>query len=171
MAYAQRWLQRLLTQYDAGVARFPPQMGLPARQWRELLARCEVSLSCHDAHPDPRLALLGELQSHRKQEKDQLADWLGEHMAADAAPMHRIIACASLGFNHLWQDLGLDSRAELRELMTDCFPSLVEMNAKNMRWKKFFYRQRCLHSEGELICRSPSCDDCCEWSYCFAPEV
>ncbi|WP_307833665.1 nitrogen fixation protein NifQ [Candidatus Symbiopectobacterium sp. 'North America'] len=117
------------------------------------------------------MILLTELQSHRKAECDQLANWLCEHLVEDVAPMHRIIASASLGFNHLWQDLGLDSRVELRELMTDCFPSLVALNVNNMRWKKFFYRQRCLHSEGELVCRSPSCDDCCEWAHCFAPEV
>lgn len=171
MADAQRWLRRLLTQHEAGIASFPPRMGLPARQWRELLMRCDWPSSCRDGESDRRQALLGELQLHRKREREQLADWLAQHMVADVAPMHRIIACASLGFNHLWQDLGLDSRAELRELMTDCFPSLVTLNVQNMRWKKFFYRQRCLHSEGELVCRSPSCDDCCEWSYCFAPEV
>ncbi|WP_251267648.1 nitrogen fixation protein NifQ, partial [Enterobacter hormaechei] len=41
------------------------------------------------------------------------------------------------------------------------------MNQHNMRWKKFFYRQRCLLQQGEVICRSPSCDECRERSACF----
>ncbi|HIH6656986.1 TPA: nitrogen fixation protein NifQ, partial [Klebsiella michiganensis] len=88
-------------------------------------------------------------------------------MQQEAGPMAQIIAEVSLAFNHLWQDLGLASRAELRLLMIDCFPQLVAMNEHNMRWKKFFYRQRCLLQQGEVICRSPSCDECRERSACF----
>jgi nitrogen fixation protein NifQ len=57
--------------------------------------------------------------------------------------MAQIVAEVALAFNHLWEDLGLDSRAELRRLMSDCFPQLVVQNEHHMRWKKFFYRQRC----------------------------
>ncbi|AIA71762.1 nitrogen fixation protein NifQ [Pectobacterium atrosepticum] len=171
MLHAQCWLRRLWAQYERGSGCFAQHMGLSLSEWQRLLERMDAVPSVNCPEREQRYALLNELQSPRTEEREQLADWLYEHMSRDAAPMHRIIASASLGFNHLWQDLGLDSRNELRELMTDCFPSLVEMNATNMRWKKFFYRQRCLHSEGELICRSPSCDDCCEWAHCFAPEV
>lgn len=171
MTQADYWLRRLLTLYESGAASFPYHMGLSTAAWRALLAQMRWSAASLTPAHQQRLILLTELQSDRKAEYDQLANWLREHLVEDAAPLHRIIASASLGFNHLWQDLGLDSRAELRELMTDCFPSLVALNVNNMRWKKFFYRQRCLHSEGELVCRSPSCDDCCEWAHCFAPEV
>jgi hypothetical protein len=34
--------------------------------------------------------------------------------------------------------------------MSDCFPQLVVQNVHHMRWKKFFYRQRCLQSQGRL---------------------
>ena len=81
-----------------------------------------------------------------------------------------IIAVASMGFNHLWQDLGLDSRQSLRELMQCCFPELVAMNSQNMRWKKFFYRQQCALG-GNYVCRAPSCDECVERASCFAPET
>ncbi|MCU1797195.1 nitrogen fixation protein NifQ [Pectobacterium polaris] len=171
MAQAQRWLRRLLDRYETGAACFAHHMGLSLPEWQRLLDGLAMVPPVRSPEREQRYTLLSELQSHRAEEREQLADWLFEHMSGDAAPMHRIIASTSLGFNHLWQDLGLDSRDELRELMTDCFPALVAMNANNMRWKKFFYRQRCLHSEGELICRSPSCDDCCEWAHCFAPEV
>lgn len=171
MTQAHYWLRRLLAQYESGAASFPFHMGLSSAAWRALLVQMGWSAASLTPAHQQRLILLTELQSHRKAECDQLAAWLFEHLVDDAAPMHRMIASASLGFNHLWQDLGLDSRAELRELMTDCFPSLVALNVNNMRWKKFFYRQRCLHSDGELVCRSPSCDACCEWAHCFAPEV
>jgi len=79
------------------------------------------------------------------------------------------IALACLGDRHLWEDLGLSSRAALGELMRRHFPSLVELNVRGMRWKKFLYRQLCLQEE-VLICRSPSCAVCEEESVCFGPE-
>ncbi|AUG99303.1 nitrogen fixation protein NifQ [Pectobacteriaceae bacterium CE70] len=167
----EKWLRRLLSLHDAGTACFPSQMGLNSEAWRGLLWRLAWRVPAPDPQRDQRQALMTELQHARLEESAQLAAWLGLHMAEDASPMHQLIACASMGFNHLWQDLGLDSRAELRELMIDCFPTLVVMNHQNMRWKKFFYRQRCLQMDGDLVCRSPSCDDCCEWALCFAPET
>jgi nitrogen fixation protein NifQ len=161
------WLRRLLHLYAHGEGCYPLAMGLSDSLWRML--ETEVGKPEHTAPSDiiMRRTLMTELIATRKAEREQLADWLECHMSPEAAPMHHIIASVSLAFNHLWQDLGLSSRDELRELMTDCFPQLVDMNNKNMRWKKFFYRQRCLHSEGELICRSPSCDACCERQVCF----
>jgi nitrogen fixation protein NifQ len=156
------WLDRLVQLYAQGEGCYPLQMGLSDDHW--------LALSAHNTAPSDvvlRRTLMSELIASRKEERTQLADWLACHMLPGAEPMHQIIASVSLAFNHLWQDLGLSSREELRELMTDCFPQLVEMNSENMRWKKFFYRQRCLQTEGELICRSPSCDACCERQLCF----
>lgn len=161
------WLRRLVHLYAHGEGCFPLQMGLADTPWLTLNA--QMDKPAHTAPSDVVLQrkLMSELIAIREDERTQLADWLECHMSPDAVPMHQIIASASLAFNHLWQDLGLSSREELRELMTDCFPQLVEMNSNNMRWKKFFYRQRCLHSQGELICRSPSCDACSERQACF----
>jgi nitrogen fixation protein NifQ len=106
----------------------------------------------------------------REQECQELEQWLTGYQQPDAAPMARIIAVASMGFNHLWQDLGLASRQSLRELMQCCFPELVAMNSQNMRWKKFFYRQQCALG-GNYVCRAPSCDECVERASCFAPET
>ncbi|MEC5341499.1 nitrogen fixation protein NifQ [Brenneria populi] len=164
------WLRHLVDNHLRGLARFPARMNLDDADWRALLLR----IGMNDAARPPRLrqqdALLSTLLAPRRQECRQLADWLAQYMAPQAAPMHRLIAGASMGFNHLWQDLGLASRAELRELMTVCFAPLVGMNDNNMRWKKFFYRQVCLAQEGELMCRSPSCESCSEIGFCFAPE-
>ncbi|MEQ9859915.1 nitrogen fixation protein NifQ [Pectobacterium cacticida] len=167
---AQGWLRRLVSLHLAGRSHFPPQMGLDDAAWQALLQ--------YTGHTAPMLStwqleqqkLLGLLQQTRTREREQLARWLSQSQVPEAAPMHALIATASMGFDHLWQDLGLDSRAELRDLMADCFPELVRLNHQNMRWKKFFYRQQCIGSLGEIVCRSPSCNECCEWNTCFAPE-
>ncbi|RLM22868.1 nitrogen fixation protein NifQ [Brenneria alni] len=161
----------LVDNHLRGLARFPTQMNLDNAAWQRLLLRVGLSDMARPPHLRQQDELLSKLLMPRRQECEQLARWLLQYMAEDAAPMHGLIASASMGFNHLWQDLGLASRAELRELMTTCFEPLIGMNVKNMRWKKFFYRQICLAQEGELICRSPSCESCSEIDFCFSPEV
>jgi len=81
-----------------------------------------------------------------------------------------MVALACLGDNHLWQDLQLDSRAELSALMRHWFPALVAKNHADMKWKKFLYRQLCEREE-ILICKSPSCAVCTDLPVCFGPET
>ncbi|WP_159869127.1 MULTISPECIES: nitrogen fixation protein NifQ [unclassified Raoultella] len=161
------WLNRLWLLYHVGKGSFPLRMGLSQSDWLALgqrLAQVETPL---DGEALTRRRLMAELNATREEERRQLVTWLAGWMQQDAGPMAQIVAEVSLAYNHLWQDLGLESRAELRLLMSDCFPQLVVMNEHNMRWKKFFYRQRCLLQQGEVVCRSPSCDECCERSACF----
>ena len=161
------WLNRLWLLYHAGKGSFPLRMGLSQKDWLALgqrLAQVETPL---DDEALTRRRLMAELNATRDEEGRQLSTWLAGWMLQDAGPMAQIVAEVSLAYNHLWQDLGLASRAELRLLMSDCFPQLVVMNEHNMRWKKFFYRQRCLLQQGEVVCRSPSCDECYERSACF----
>lgn len=80
------------------------------------------------------------------------------------------VASASMGENHLWQDMGLPDRQTLSDLMRENFPVLFASNSGNMKWKKFFYRQLCERA-GVPICRSPHCADCCDYGLCFAPET
>lgn len=80
------------------------------------------------------------------------------------------IASASFGASHLWQDMGLPSRAMLSQLIHDAFPSLAVKNTGDMKWKKFLYRQICEHEE-IFICKSPNCADCCDYQLCFGPET
>ena len=76
---------------------------------------------------------------------------------------------ASLGDNHLWQDLHLPSRRELSALMSRWFPVLAARNDRDMKWKKFLYKQLC--DKAELsICRAPSCSVCSDYARCFGPE-
>ncbi len=90
--------------------------------------------------------------------------------AREIARVAFTVALASLGDNHLWQDLQLGSRAELSALMRHWFPALVALNAGDMKWKKFLYRQLC-EREQVLICKSPSCAVCSDRPACFGPEA
>jgi nitrogen fixation protein NifQ len=126
----------------------------------------------------PRLdwaALEGRMRS-RSDEIDDLMALLLDHADPSAGPKADpdhgawLIACASLGDRHLWQDLGLPSRDALSALIARWFPALKALNVGDMKWKKFFYRQLCL-KEDILICKSPSCSDCTDHAVCFGPEV
>jgi nitrogen fixation protein NifQ len=74
-----------------------------------------------------------------------------------------------MGADHLWQDLGLGSRQDLSELFWRNFPALAAMNQRDMKWKKFLYKQLCFQ-EGIYTCRAPSCEVCVDYSSCFGPE-
>ena len=105
-------------------------------------------------------------------EFDEIVELLLDHRASFAEQetwLAHAIASASLGENHLWQDLGLPSRAVLSQLMQTHFPSLAAKNVGDMKWKKFFYRQLCQRA-GVPICKSPHCADCCDYRICFGPE-
>lgn len=115
-------------------------------------------------------------RAQRDDEVDDLLALLRTHAdpaagsAAEADEVALAIAVASLGDNHLWQDLGLASRAELSALMRHWFPALVRKNVGDMKWKKFLYRQLC-EREQVLICKSPSCAVCADLPLCFGPET
>lgn len=80
-----------------------------------------------------------------------------------------IVATACAGRDHLWQDLGLYNRANLSELFRNNFPKLAALNNRDMKWKKFLYKQLC-EEEGIYVCRAPSCGECKDESNCFGPE-
>ena len=81
----------------------------------------------------------------------------------------RFIAFSSLLENHLWQDMGLENRAELTDIMRTYFVPMFEKNTHDMKWKKFFYKQICVR-EGFTLCKSPSCGECIDYGKCFGPE-
>lgn len=108
-------------------------------------------------------------------EFDDLVALLLEHRARPARPdedagwLSYVVATAAMGDNHLWQDLGLPSRDVLSRLLRENFPTLAALNTRDMKWKKFFYRQLCERA-GVLICKSPNCAECCDFRACFGPE-
>jgi nitrogen fixation protein NifQ len=95
-----------------------------------------------------------------------------DHRRGDAeeeAWLAAIVARRSLGTNHLWQDMGFADRLELNAMFRRHFPALVALNAGDMKWKKFFYRQLCAR-EGFLLCKSPNCETCDDYAACFDGE-
>ena len=108
----------------------------------------------------------------REEERQNLKDLFAMHRTSDIEEtgiIAEIIISGCLGNDHLWQDLGLWSRNDLSEVLKNNFTSLFEKNVKDMKWKKFFYKQLC-DAEGIYTCRSPSCEVCNDYSKCFGPE-
>ncbi len=111
----------------------------------------------------------GDAVDGRHQEYEDLLALLLEHAAPPGEAVHAVarwIAFSCIGDRHLWEDLGLPERPVLTSLMADCFPGLRALNTRNMRWKKFLYKQLCERAE-VFACRAPSCDQCSEFSTCF----
>lgn len=107
-------------------------------------------------------------------EFDDLVELLLEHRAqpdedGNGNGLAYVVATAAMGDNHLWQDLGLPSRDVLSRLLRENFPTLAALNTRDMKWKKFFYRQLCERA-GVPICKSPNCAECCDFRACFGPE-
>lgn len=83
--------------------------------------------------------------------------------------MAHVIAAGCMASDHLWHDLGLWQRADLTALMRRNFPSLAARNVRDMKWKRFLYKQLC-EAEGIYTCRAPSCEVCTDYHACFGPE-
>ncbi len=113
-----------------------------------------------------------ELLNIRRDEWDDLRGLLVKNrneQISTAIWMAEIVAAACLGGEHLWRDLGLPNRQALSVLLENNFPSLAKNNTKDMKWKKFFYKQLC-EQEGGYVCRAPSCEQCKAYDDCFGAE-
>lgn len=120
----------------------------------------------------PLLAALPAGAGEDAIEEEDLRAFLLDHRARGAAEeawLAAIVARRSLAPNHLWQDMGFASRLELNAMFRRHFPALVARNGSDMKWKKFFYRQLC-EREGLLLCKSPNCEVCDDFSACFGAE-
>lgn len=157
----------LATQADGGGA-LPEGLGLTPSAFADLLARHFPGMSCPDLPPrlqpqwDPRLV----------EEHGELVVLLDEHRAGQDPSenwMSVIVATGCMASNHLWEDLGLWSRRDLSELMSRNFPALAARNDRDMKWKKFLYKQLC-EREGIYLCRAPSCAVCRDYPLCFGSE-
>lgn len=107
-------------------------------------------------------------------EEPDLRDLLGANTTPglggqEARWLAAMVARRSLQPSHLWQDLGLTARSDLSGLLNRHFAPLAALNTRDMKWKKFFYRQMC-ESEGISICKSPVCEQCNDFSNCYGPE-
>ena len=80
-----------------------------------------------------------------------------------------MVARRALQPEHLWEDLGLRSRAALSRLLMRHFEPLARDNTRNMRWKRFFYRKLC-EDDGMVMCSTPVCSQCGDFAECFGEE-
>lgn len=142
-AFAGVIVQSLLAQ------RQPLIRGLNEDGFRTLVDAYFPGLDCRNGNPDEKALALFEYD-----EFVDLVDLLLDHRAGEEEMeewLAHAVATAAMGENHLWQDMGLPNRKVLSALMQKHFPSLAALNDRDMKWKKFFYRQLCELS-GVLIC-------------------
>jgi nitrogen fixation protein NifQ len=161
-------LARMLATQAGGGGSLPEGLGLASPDFAALLARHFPGMSYPAIPPrpqprwDPRLA----------EEREELIKLLDEHRAGrdeSEAWLSVIVATGCMANDHLWEDLGLWSRRDLSELMIRNFPALAAKNDRDMKWKKFLYKQLC-EREGVYLCRAPSCAVCRDYALCFGPE-
>ncbi len=162
-----RLVARMLASQMMGKGAMPRWLGLSWRDFSALMGQCfhhleidnfasygeEVDLERADEHLELRSLFLAHTLGDQHQ-----AEWLAD-----------ILVAGCMGSDHLWQDLGLWSRADLKELIALSFEPLAEKNVHDMKWKKFFYKQLCIQ-EGVYTCRAPSCQVCHDYAACFGPE-
>jgi len=117
-------------------------------------------------------AVTAGASSAASDEFDELLALLLKHRADTGVETtwlaYAITACC-MGDDHLWQDMGLDNRQQLSDLLQRHFPILFYKNTGNMRWKKFFYKQLC-EQTGTFVCRAPSCSVCVDYQSCYGTE-
>ena len=155
---------RMLASQAAGQGGLPAGLGLAAADFAALMSRHYPGFGL------PASLARSFDPAERRAEWEDLLTLLLEHRAgADASEawMAVVVATACMANDHLWQDLGLWSRADLSRLMIGNFPALAAKNTRDMKWKKFLYKQLC-EREGVYVCRSPSCEVCVDYAKCFA---
>ncbi len=154
----------ILATWQTGDGALPDWLGLEPEQFSRMLAFHFPGFPVHALSNPGR-----EQAANRHDELYELRKLLLTHRAGVSESeiwMAEVVAVASLGLDHLWQDMGLWSRKALGELMMRNFPTLASQNNRDMKWKKFLYKQLCV-AEGIYTCRSPSCECCTDYEQCF----
>lgn len=161
------YLARILSSWVKGDGVLPAHVGLSSVDFHRMVIR-------HFSGQD----ILTEANNKAEFDKERIPEWedlvnlLCEYRAGNDVSeewIAHIVAAACMGLDHLWQDLGLWSRKELSEVLSLNFPELARRNNKDMKWKKFLYKQLC-ERDGTYVCRAPSCDVCADYQVCFGPE-
>lgn len=161
------WLAQIIASWQAGDGVLPDQLGLNDRQFEQLLAG---RFPGYVLEPEAASGqVLDFSRMLEKQDMEQLLRQFAVQQSPETEGLIGIIVAACLGSDHLWQDLGLWSRKELSAMLSHNFPELAARNSKDMKWKKFLYKQLC-EAEGLYVCRAPSCEVCQDYSLCFGPE-
>jgi len=160
-------LARMLSSWSLGIGAMPAWLGLGEEDFRQMLAHHFPGINAG------RFAGLGEeMDPQRVDEMVDLNRPLHKNRSGRTNSelwMVEIVIAGCMGNDHLWQDLGLWNRSDLSKLMLDNFEPLAKRNDKDMKWKKFLYKQLC-ETEGIYTCRAPSCEVCKDYDKCFGPE-
>lgn len=157
----------MIASWQTGVGAMPDWLGLNPAAFRCLLADHFPlfdmdALACTDA----------SIPADRRDEIDELVRLMLMGKAGESPSevwMAHIVAAGCMAADHLWQDLGLWARSDLTDLMRRNFPTLAARNVKDMKWKRFLYKQLC-EAEGIYTCRAPSCGECADYDACFGPD-
>ncbi|MGR9052606.1 MAG: nitrogen fixation protein NifQ [Gammaproteobacteria bacterium] len=161
------WLAKIIASWLCGKSVLPDYLGLEPEQFQTLLDTQYPGFDVPFKAPSGIV-----LDFERMLEREDLIKLL-QLFRSDASRENDVIigliVSACLGSDHLWQDLGLWNRSELTALLRYNFPALAERNVKDMKWKKFLYKQLC-EAEGLYLCRAPSCEVCKDYSDCFGSE-
>ena len=161
------WLAQIIASWQVGASVLPDALGLSQDQFQAMLQ-----------HNFPGYRLSAEAVSGsqldfsrmlEKQDLEQLLRRFAFQNNPEAECLVSSLVAACLGSDHLWQDLGLWSRSELSALLKHNFPELAARNSRDMKWKKFLYKQLC-EEEGLYVCRAPSCEVCKDYLLCFGAE-
>ncbi|MGZ8143668.1 MAG: nitrogen fixation protein NifQ [Methylosarcina sp.] len=160
-------LAQIIASWQAGEGVLPHALGLSEGQFERLLKQRFPGYRLSATAPSGKI-----LDFSRMLEKQDLEQLLRQFAAAaneETEWLIAILVAACLGSDHLWQDLGLWSRGDLSALLQHSFPELAARNQRDMKWKKFLYKQLC-EAEGLYLCRAPSCEVCQDYSNCFGDE-
>ncbi len=161
------WLAQMLASWLVGDGVLPDCLGLSPDQFQNMLQQTfpgyNLSPNAVSGHCTDFSRML------EKQDLEQLLRQSTHQPYAESEWLISILVAACLGNDHLWQDLGLWNRSELSAMLNHNFPELATRNSKDMKWKKFLYKQLC-EAEGLYVCRAPSCEVCKDYPQCFGPE-
>ncbi len=80
-----------------------------------------------------------------------------------------IIAARAAFTGHLWVAMGFFQRPQLSSAIRRHLPRLAAANNKNMRWKRFMFKQVC-DLNGGTMCKTPNCGDCSDYALCFVTD-
>lgn len=161
------WLAKMIASWRVGQGALPDFLGLHPEQFHSLMAHFFWGFNF--PHQTPSGKTLDYSRMLEKEDLEKLLTYFRVSELIESEWVATILVAGCLGSDHLWQDLGLWSRSELSGLMSYNFPELAARNSKDMKWKKFLYKQLC-EMEGLYLCRAPSCEVCQDYGHCFGPE-
>jgi len=159
-------LAKMLASQTGGIGCMPTCLGLEQESFEGLLGWYFPGVA-----PAPLIYLGSVQQAPREEEFAELRELFLAHAtpSEESGWMATILAAGCMGDDHLWQDMGFWSRSDLSGFISRAFPALAAKNERDMKWKKFFYKQLC-NQAGVYTCRAPSCEVCADYAACFGPE-